>query len=188
MTLAWASVLAACAPTSPTQAPLEASTELTDPAALRAWMTEQHREFDARSSVTTATAPSLPELPDASVIDPAAAGRSAVADPFDARRLSDRVPIPGQRPGRTDPPLQALPLSSLRMVGSLRRGEEVVALVQADVQIYQVPVGALLGKSQAQVLRITEEGITVQEPLRGVQGQTPVQSPVRTITLPLQGR
>lgn len=70
------------------------------------------------------------------------------------------------------------------MVGSLRRGDEVVALVQADVQIYQVPVGALLGKNQAQVLRITEEGITLQEPPRGLPGQ----SRARTVTLPLQGR
>lgn len=172
---AWAcaSVLAACAPTEPTQP--------ADPAALREWIAEQRQEFGARDMRLTAAGAVPTTLP---TIEPVAAGRGVFADPFDARRLSGLPPAPGQRPERADPPLLAHPLSALRMVGSLRRGDEVVALVQADVQIYQVPVGALLGKNQAQVLRITEEGITLQEPPRGLPGQ----SRARTVTLPLQGR
>ncbi|EGI77402.1 pilus assembly protein PilP [Hylemonella gracilis] len=175
--LACASVLAACAPTEPTQP--------ADPAALREWMAEQRLQFNARNARSAAAAAGAGTVPTAlPAIEPVAAGRGVFADPFDARRLSGLPPAPGQRPERADPPLLAHPLSALRMVGSLRRGDEVVALVQADVQIYQVPVGAFLGKNQAQVLRITEEGITLQEPPRGLPGQ----SPARTVTLPLQGR
>lgn len=87
-------------------------------------------------------------------------------------------------PARADQPLEARPLSSLRMVGSLRRGDEVVALVQADLQVYQVPVGTVLGTNRARVLRISEDGITLREAQRGPQGE-PL---VRTLTLPMQGR
>jgi type IV pilus assembly protein PilP len=111
------------------------------------------------------------------------AGAGAVSDPFDPRRLSGSLQPRTARATGSDQPLTARPLSALRMVGSLRRGDEVVALVQADQQVYQVPVGAVLGLSRARVLHISDEGITLHEALRGPQGEPRV----RTLTLPLLG-
>ena len=141
---------------------------------LRDWLAEQHRQLG--SGMAAASAP--PALP-------VGYARPAGRDPFDVQRLSGGQAVsPASVPARPGFPLEVHPLSSLRMVGSLRQGEEVVALIQADVQIYQVPVGASLGASRAKVLRISEAGVVMREIVRGPEGQ----AVARTVTLPLQGR
>lgn len=161
-----------------------AGCEPADESALRDWMAEQRRQFEAGGVVAAAHAP-VP-TPVVAMAESVAglAGRGAGGDPFDTRRLSGLPPMQRPTPARADQPLEARPLSSLRMVGSLRRGDEVVALVQADLQVYQVPVGTVLGTNRARVLRISEDGITLREAQRGPQGE-PL---VRTLTLPMQGR
>lgn len=149
-----------------------AGCEQAEESALRDWMAEQRRPFDAGAALAPEPVPAPAPTP---------AGRIAGGDPFDARRLSGP---PQQRMAASpDQPLAARPLSSLRMVGSLRRGDEVVALLQADQQVYQVPVGAVLGTDRARVLRISEDGITLRVALPGAQGE-PL---ARTFTLPLHG-
>jgi type IV pilus assembly protein PilP len=145
-------------------------------------MAEQRRQFDAAAAVSPAPMAAPVQTP---AVEPAAprmpAGRIGGGDPFDPRRLAG--PPQERMAASPDQPLAARPLSSLRMVGSLRRGDEVVALVQADQQVYQVPVGAVLGMDRARVLRISEDGITLRVALRGPQGE-PL---ARTLTLPLHG-
>ncbi|WP_165493151.1 pilus assembly protein PilP [Hylemonella gracilis] len=159
---------------------LLAGCEPADESALRAWMAEQRRQYDAGTAVTAAPTPAVAGVESIA----GTAGRVEAEDPFDPRRLSGSQPLQQQAAARTDQPLEARPLSSLRMVGSLRQGDQVVALVQADLQVYQVPVGAVLGSNRARVLRISEDGITLREALRGPQGE-PL---ARVLTLPMQGR
>ncbi|MDF3822807.1 pilus assembly protein PilP [Leptospira sp. 96542] len=150
------------------------------------------RSLPAQAQATVATAPapapapaSVPALAEPAMpapVVPAPAGWLAGGDPFDPRRLSGAPSAQPPMPARVDQPLEARPLSSLRMVGSLRRGEDVVALVQADLRIYQVPVGAVLGQHRARVLRISEDGITLRESVP-VPGGPPLG---RTLTMPLE--
>ncbi|WP_197026566.1 pilus assembly protein PilP [Hylemonella gracilis] len=146
---------------------------------LRDWLAEQRQPVDAG---TASLAVPVPPSAVTTALTPLPLERPLGADPFDPRRLAG--PSPRRTETGPDQPLEARPLSALRMVGSLRRGEEVVALVQADLQIYQVPVGALLGTGRAQVLRISEDGITLRLASPGSQGE----AGARTLTLPLQGR
>lgn len=173
-----------------------AGCDQTEESALRDWMAEQRQQFDADAAwapgpapvptpavaagtVPVAASAQTPALTPVATRSPA--GPIGLADPFDARRLAG--PPQERLEPSPDQPLTARPLSSLRMVGSLRRGEEVVALLQADQQVYQVPVGAVLGTDRARVLRISEDGITLRVALRGAQGE-PL---ARTFTLPLHG-
>lgn len=175
-----------------------AGCDQAEESALREWMAEQRQQFDAGAALAPAPVPPVGAVgavtfPVAApvqtpiqtpIVIPAAtrppAGPVGLSDPFDARRLAG--PPQERLAASPDQPLTARPLSSLRMVGSLRRGDEVVALLQADQQVYQVPVGAVLGTGRARVLRISEDGITLRVALPGPQGE----QLARTLTLPLQ--
>lgn len=93
---------------------------------------------------------------------------TGLADPFDAGKitaisssLSDSAPHPDvQRPRE---PLESYPLDSLRMVGSLLRHGQAVALVQADKVLYQVRKGQHLGQDQGKVIDISDTAIAIEE-------------------------
>lgn len=145
-----------------------------DTGELQAWM-ERERQ--------AASAPALmPPLP--SPAAPAAAAFKAadgapLQNPFDAHRLD---PVPAMAPapadgvaavpdpGREREPLEAFPLESLRMVGSLSREGRTQALVQAADAIHAVKVGDRLGARGARVTAITETAITLRERVRDAAG------------------
>jgi type IV pilus assembly protein PilP len=96
-------------------------------------------------------------------------------DPFDPARLSptdDLASAVGMVPDlqRTREPLEAYALESLRLVGSLRRGREVVALVEADRLIHQVRLGSHLGQDFGKVVAIGDNGIDIDELVRDSGG------------------
>ena len=89
-------------------------------------------------------------------------------DPFDLSKLSTmdatalaNTPQPDLR--RPREPLETFPLDSLRLIGNLRRGKEVVALIQADKLIYSVRVGAHLGQDLGKVIAIGEKTVDIDE-------------------------
>lgn len=81
-------------------------------------------------------------------------------DPFRSQRLF----LPPA--ANADPPsgLQALPLTSVRMVGSVQTPGRVVALVQLAGQLHAVGVGDGLGNGRGRVVEIHADRLTVQEP------------------------
>lgn len=90
------------------------------------------------------------------------------ADPFDLTKLSTidpdalaNTPQPDLR--RPREPLETFPLDSLRLIGNLRRGKEVVALIQADKLIYTVRVGAHLGQDLGKVVAISDKTVDIDE-------------------------
>lgn len=90
------------------------------------------------------------------------------ADPFELSKLSTLDPaalanIPQPDLRRPREPLETFPLDSLRLIGNLRRGKEVVALIQADKLIYSVRVGAHLGQDLGKVVAISDKTVDVDE-------------------------
>ena len=73
-------------------------------------------------------------------------------------------------------PLEALPLSGMRMVGSVRAGEQMAALVLAGGTLHTVRRGDKLGNARGQVAEIRQDGLTVQEPVAPGQTKTRVVS------------
>ncbi len=96
-------------------------------------------------------------------------------DPFDAARLHQGLPLADatERPdaGREREALEAYPLDSLQMVGSLRRAGRAVALVQAEQRLYQVTVGDHIGQDFGQVTAIRDQGIDITERVQDGNGQ-----------------
>lgn len=68
-------------------------------------------------------------------------------------------------------PLEAFPLDSMTMVGSLDRSGELVALVRVDRLLYQVRPGNYLGQNFGRVTRITETEVVLREIVQDAAGK-----------------
>lgn len=92
-----------------------------------------------------------------------AAQPGPVIDPFASERLAV-LPVPQATPSVLAKPLQSAPLSSMRMVGSVRAGEQVAALLLVGGALHAVRVGDALGDGRGKVADIRTDGLTVDEP------------------------
>jgi type IV pilus assembly protein PilP len=72
---------------------------------------------------------------------------------------------------RRKQPLEAFPLDTMRMVGSLNRDGQLVALVKVDSLLYQVRSGSYLGQNYGRVNQITETEITLREIVQDPSGE-----------------
>lgn len=109
--------------------------------------------------------PSLAAAADLPVAQPASplSLPGAPGDPFASERLA-AIHVPHVLSSALADPLLTLPLSGMRMVGSLRMGEQLAALVMAGGTLHAVRVGDKLGNARGQVGEIRSDGLTIQEP------------------------
>ncbi len=85
---------------------------------------------------------------------------------------------------RRKEPLEALPLDSMAMVGSLLKAGKPVALVRVDNLLYQVRPGNYLGQNFGRILKVTETEVLLREIVQDAAGEWIE----RTATLQLQER
>jgi type IV pilus assembly protein PilP len=64
---------------------------------------------------------------------------------------------------RPKEPLEAYPLESLKMVGTLSQKKQTFAVVKADAGLYRVRPGNYLGQNYGVITRITDSEITLRE-------------------------
>lgn len=72
---------------------------------------------------------------------------------------------------RRKEPLEAFPLDSVNMVGSLTKTGAPVALVMVDKLLYQVRVGNYLGQNYGRVTKITESDVALREIVQDAAGE-----------------
>lgn len=126
---------------------------------LRNWMSEVRQ----RSHPVPGELPRRPQIQE---FQYQIAGR---LDPFDMGKITAlNIADPnatGMQPDthRTREPLESFPLDNLRLVGSLRRRGQVIALVEADKVIHQVQIGSHLGPDMGKVIAIHEAAIELEE-------------------------
>lgn len=102
----------------------------------------------------------------------------AGVDPFSAQKLSVAVKQEASQPNsllaaelnRRREPLEAYPLDSMSMVGSMTRQERRYALVKVDNLLYQVKAGDYLGQNFGLVKQISETAITLRELVQDATG------------------
>jgi type IV pilus assembly protein PilP len=124
---------------------------------LRAWMADQGK--GARGHVDP--------LPQIKPYEPFTYNAFDLPDPFKPRKIE---PTKGGGSKlapdltRRREPLEAYPLESLNMVGTLSQGKKMYALVRTpDKDVYQVSVGNYLGQNFGVILDITESEIRMKE-------------------------
>ena len=79
----------------------------------------------------------------------------------------------GSRPdlNRRKEPLEEFPLDALKMVGTLARGKQTWAVVQApDGTVHRMKIGDHLGQNFGMVTRISDEKVDVIELVQGSSG------------------
>lgn len=139
---------------------------------LRQWMQSE------RNSIR----PQIKPIPEPSKFIPQNYSGENQTDPFSAEKLAG-VLRGNQGPSlggsalieaelnRRKQPLEAFPLDTMSMVGSLTRQGQLVALVKVDSLLYQVKVGNYLGQNYGRVLHISETEVALREIVQDAAGE-----------------
>ena len=72
---------------------------------------------------------------------------------------------------RRKQPLEAYPLDTMSMVGSLNRQGQLVALVKVDNLLYQVRPGQYLGQNYGRITKISETEVVLREIVQDAVGE-----------------
>ncbi|TMG87886.1 MAG: pilus assembly protein PilP, partial [Betaproteobacteria bacterium] len=107
---------------------------------LRAWMQEQGKGVKGK----------LDPLPQVKPYEPFAYNAFDLPDPFKPRKIEPMKGASKLAPdlSRRKEPLEAFPLESLQMVGTLQRGKTTYALVRTtEKDVYQIKVGNYMGQN-----------------------------------------
>ena len=136
---------------------------------LRGWMDQQRREVK----------PNVPPLAPPKAFRPEPYSSVAAVDPFSTQKLSVAIKQEARQPNsllaselnRRKEPLEAYPLDSMAMVGSVARGAQPFALLRVDNLLYQVKVGDYLGQNYGRVTRIAETEVSLREIVQDAAGE-----------------
>lgn len=133
------------------------------------WMEQQKREV--KPSVEPLSAPKkfIPQ--------PYAA--LGTVEPFSTQKLTVALKQEARQPNsllaaeinRRKEPLEAYPMDSMAMVGSVQRDNRPYALLRVDSLLYQVKVGDYLGQNYGRITKIGETEITYREIIQDAAGE-----------------
>ena len=136
---------------------------------LQQWMEQQRREV--RPNVTPLQPPKK--------FDPQPYASAQAVEPFSTQKLTVAIKQESRQPNsllsgelnRRKEPLEAYPLDSMRMVGSLAKAGQPFALLKVDNLLYQVKVGDYLGQNYGRITKIAETEIALREIVQDAAGE-----------------
>ena len=138
---------------------------------LQQWMQEERN----------AIRPQVTPIPEPSRFEPQVYESERLVEPFSAEKMASASGSLGATVinskllepelNRRKQPLEAYPLDTMRMVGSLTRDGRLVALVKVDNLLYQVRTGSYLGQNYGLVKEITETDVTLREIVQDPSGE-----------------
>ena len=131
---------------------------------LRMWMADQRA--NTKPSVTPLIEPKkfVPEpYAQDGAIEPFNQVRLTQALRRDSTQVASNAALIAPEMARRKDPLEAFPLDSMAMVGSLNKEGTPTALLRVDNLIYQVKVGNYLGQNYGKITKITENSIQLRE-------------------------
>jgi type IV pilus assembly protein PilP len=136
---------------------------------LQAWMKQQEREVK----------PNVAPLQPPKKFDPQPYVALENVEPFSAQKLQVALRQENAAPNallagelnRRKEPLEAYPLDSMRMVGSVTRRGRPYALLQVDKLLYQVTTGDHLGQNYGKITRLNETEIVLREIVQDAAGE-----------------
>lgn len=149
---------------------------------LREWMEQQRREAK----------PSVKPLQPPKKFDPQPYTAAQAVEPFSTQKLTVALKQEARQPNsmlaaelnRRKEPLEAYPLDSMSMVGSVNKQGQPYALLKVDNLLYQVKVGDHLGQNYGLITKIAETEIVLRELVMDPGGEMTE----RPATLQLQER
>ena len=144
----------------------------SDEEELQQWMTEQRNQIRSR----------VDRLPEPTKFTPQAYSQEGTVEPFSNQKLAQALKRESSQStvnaaliapelARRKEPLEASPLDSVAMVGSLIKVGQPVALVRVDNLLYQVRVGNYLGQNYGKITKVSETGISLREIVQDAAGE-----------------
>jgi type IV pilus assembly protein PilP len=136
---------------------------------LQQWMEQQRREVK----------PSVPPLQPPKKFNPEPYVQAQGVEPFSNQKLTVALKQEARQPNsllsselnRRKEPLEAYPLDSMAMVGSVAKQGQPFALLRVDNLLYQVKVGDHLGQNYGRITKIAETEIALREIVQDAAGE-----------------
>jgi type IV pilus assembly protein PilP len=107
----------------------------------------------------------------ASAIEPFSNQKLTQALKRDSAQVASNGALVAPELARRREPLEAFPLDSMALVGSIVKSGQPVALVKVDSLLYQVKPGNYLGQNYGKVTKISETEITLREIAQDAVGE-----------------
>lgn len=136
---------------------------------LQGWMEQQKREVK----------PNVAPLSPPKRFDPQPYQAAQAVEPFSSQKLAVALKQEARQPNsllaselnRRKEPLEAYPLDSMTMVGSVSRQGRPYALLRVDNLLYQVKLGDYLGQNYGKIVKISETEVGVREVVQDAAGE-----------------
>jgi len=147
---------------------------------LQQWMAQQRKEVK----------PSIEQIEAPKKFVPQAYSAITGTEPFSAQKLVVGSPLDNRQSNallasetrRRKEPLEAYPLDSMAMVGSVTRQGKPFALIRVDNLLHYVKAGEYIGQNYGKITRIGETDLDLREIVQDAAGEWVE----RTATLQLQ--
>ena len=136
---------------------------------LQQWMEQQRREVK----------PSVEALSPPKKFIPQAYVALSNVEPFSSQKLTVALKQEARQPNsllaaeinRRKEALEAFPIDSMSMVGSVVRGGRPYALLRVDNLLYQVKPGDYLGQNYGKITKISETDVSFREIIQDAAGE-----------------
>ena len=152
---------------------------------IQQWMVDERNQTRPKVAPIPAPKQFKPELyTNAAAIEPFSNQKLTQALRRDSAQVAANGALVAPELSRRKEPLEALPLDSMAMVGSITDAGKLVALLRIDGLLYLVKLGAYLGQNYGRVMKISESEVTLREIVQDATGEWIE----RTATLGLQER
>ncbi|NVO05841.1 MAG: pilus assembly protein PilP [Rhodoferax sp.] len=139
---------------------------------IRAWMVQERNQTKPRVAPINAPKQFIPEpYTNATAIEPFSNLKLTQALKRDSAQASSNGALVAPELARRKEPLEAFPLDSMALVGSIIKAGQPVALVRVDNLLYQVKPGNYLGLNFGRVSKISETEVTLREIVQDAVGE-----------------
>ena len=139
---------------------------------IRQWMADERNQ----------TRPKVDPIPAPKQFKPESYNNAAATEPFSKEKLTQALKRDSSQVvsngaliapelARRKEPLEAFPLDSMGLVGSIVKAGQPVALVKVDNLLYQVKQGSYLGQNFGRVTKISETEVTLREIVQDAVGE-----------------
>lgn len=139
---------------------------------LQRWMNEQRAQ----------TKPQVQPIPEPKKFTPQAYTQESATDPFSSLKLTQALKresaqatsnaaLVAPELARRKEPLEAYPLDTMKMVGSLIKEGQPVALIRVENLLYQVRPGHYLGQNYGKIIKVNETEVVLREIVQDAAGE-----------------
>jgi type IV pilus assembly protein PilP len=136
---------------------------------LQAWMDQERQQVK----------PNVQQLSPPQKFNPQAYAGMDGVEPFSTQKLTGAIKQEARQPNsavaaelnRRKEPLEAYPLDSMTMVGSVNKNGRPYALLKVENLLYQVKAGDYIGQNYGKILTISETEISLREIVQDAAGE-----------------